>query len=697
MENRSNAGQWEPIQHRFHYLPVHVALLHTGKVLAFGGSGNDEHNLHTPYPAEIFDPATGEVRSIDQRLPGDVFCSGHAFLPDGRLLVAGGTRLYDGHFLIQGFPPFRGSDQAYLFDPGSERWSRAEDMQNGRWYPTLVGLPDGRILAMAGLTKHVPWVFLRELEVYTPGRGWSVLRRAARWMPLYPRLHLLPNGTVFYAGSYNTHYTFPFTLRGFPTATFSPRTQRWRRIGSPNQSEREEGISVLLPLRPPDYRPRVLLAGGGTPGGKKATAEAEMIDLSARIPRWQRIDPMAHERYYAYPVILPTGMVLVLGGRSGAAAPHAMSPGGPGMKHVGMGDEPEPAITGDPLAVHVPELFDPESTSWSALAPMSADRLYHSNALLLPDGRVMMAGSNPGRRVNELRIEIFDPPYLFGDRRPRIDRAPYGVGYGTEFEIDTRDAEEIDEVCLIRPGATTHCVDTEQRFVGLVIRHRAAGRVSVSSPSSPEVAPPGYYMLFVLRQGVPSEATFMHLGAATRPTGRRMEMTIGAAKEQLMSDDERAEANRKTVETLKAVQAGIETTTSVQLDRVQVTTAKTFRALGRMIWITFAFGLALTVSSLLLFIFYQRTLEVLGLGTLGVADWLALFFYKPMDRLQKANADFAQQLIILKSWVLSVNLQLLAMRVNDPPTVIEAAKNVQAATVESAESIQRFIEARENS
>ena len=174
-------------------------------------------------------------------------------------------------------------------------------------------------------------------------------------------------------------------------------------------------------------------------------------------------------------------------------------------------------------------------------------------------------------------------------------------------------------------------------------------------------------------------------------------MTIGAAKEQLMSDDERAEANRKTVETLKAVQAGIETTTSVQLDRVQVTTAKTFRALGRMIWITFAFGLALTVSSLLLFIFYQRTLEVLGLGTLGVADWLALFFYKPMDRLQKANADFAQQLIILKSWVLSVNLQLLAMRVNDPPTVIEAAKNVQAATVESAESIQRFIEARENS
>src|SRR5574340_709800 len=144
--------------------------------------------------------------------------------------------------------------------------------------------------------------------------------------------------------------------------------------------------------------------------------------------------------------------------------------------------------------------------TWSSLAPMNVDRLYHSNALLLPDGRVMTAGSNPMRGINELRIEIFDPPYLFRGPRPTIDACPHHISYGAEFVIETRDSGDITEANLIRPTVSTHCVYAEQRLVGLTIARRATGKVVVQAPTNPFAAPAGYYMLFILRDGVPSMA-----------------------------------------------------------------------------------------------------------------------------------------------------------------------------------------------
>lgn len=168
MTEARKEGEWEPVRHQFNHLPIHTALLHTGKVLAFGGSGNDETQIDDPYPAEIFDPEKGEVYTLDQELAGDLFCAGHSFLPDGRLLVAGGTYKYDKTNVL-GFtipvPPFRGLDQAYLFDPETERWTRVGNMDAGRWYPTLLTLGDGSVLTAAGFTKRFPWVFLRKLEV----------------------------------------------------------------------------------------------------------------------------------------------------------------------------------------------------------------------------------------------------------------------------------------------------------------------------------------------------------------------------------------------------------------------------------------------------------------------------------------------------------------------------------------------------
>jgi hypothetical protein len=503
----AEVGEWEPVEHRFHHLPVHTALLHTGKVLAFGGSGNDETSLGDPHPAELFDPDAGTVEVLDGELAGDVFCAGHAFLPDGRLLVAGGTAGYDGPVSLPGLPklpPFRGLEQSYVFDPGSEGWTRVDDMAAGRWYPTLVTLGDGSVLCAAGLTRRFPWVALRRVERFRPGRGWRTVRDAGRWLPLYPRLHLLPDGRVFYAGSYNTHYTFPFSLRAFPTAVLDPDSGSWLSLGSPGEAEREEGASVLLPFRPErDYDARVLLVGGGTPGGAEATADAETIDLGDATPSWRRVDPMRHARYYTYAVLLPDGTVLVVGGREGTT--------GHGDDEVAY-EEGTGTVRPTPGAVREPELFDPETGAWRPLAPMSVDRLYHSGALLLPDGRVMTSGSNPRRRVDELRIETYRPPYLFRGPRPTVDAAPDAVRYGDRFEVETPDAPEVDEVVLVRQASTTHCLTTDQRLVEVPVRDRGAATLRLRLPATPSLLPPGHYMLFLLRNGVPSVAPFVRVG-----------------------------------------------------------------------------------------------------------------------------------------------------------------------------------------
>jgi hypothetical protein len=534
-------GIWEPVKYQFRHLPVHVALLHTGKVLAFGGSGNDETRLTSPYSAEIFEPdmllqetfekarssnfeehshdgnkrfdtPNGRVYEIPTEVDGDIFCSGHAFLPDGRLMIAGGTYKYDGKFLGLPVPPFSGLDHSYIFDPLKLRWNKCAGMKNGRWYPTCISLPDGRVLAMAGLSKNFPWAFLNKLEVYTSDDAvgeWHNVVGGNHWVPMYPRLHLLPSGDIFYAGSYNTHYTFPFSLRSFPSAIYNIRTNKWTRIGNPNNIKREEGTSVLLPLLPPDYVARVLLIGGGTQPGTDAINDVEMIDFSDRHPRYKSIKPMKHPRYYAYAVLLPDQTVLVLGGKTGTKG-HMMINSKMNLgKDSSINSLTLGAIPHDPHAVLEPELYDLTTKEWHPMASMKVDRLYHANAILLPDGRVMASGSNPDRRMNELRIEIYRPPYLFKGKRPTISKIPKTILYGNEFEIETTDTGDIKSVALMRPSVTTHCVNTEQRYVGLEFTRKNSNLLSSNVTFNRNVIPPGYYMLFLLSQNdVPSIGHF---------------------------------------------------------------------------------------------------------------------------------------------------------------------------------------------
>ncbi len=179
---------------------------------------------------------------------------------------------------------------------------------------------------------------------------------------------------------------------------------------------------------------------------------------------------------------------------------------------------------------------------------------------------------------------------------------------------------------------------------------------------------------------------------STNDSGPTSTKPSSEEKSVSMTETQRKQANKETIKELLRLQKDITERTETQTSRAREKADKTYSDLRYMIWIAFLLGLILIIISVGLFIFTERTLEVLGLSALGVADWLALFLYKPMDRLQKANADYAQQLTIMKGWATVINLQLLAMDITRPESVISAASDIQDASIEVAKAFQKFIE-----
>lgn len=176
----------------------------------------------------------------------------------------------------------------------------------------------------------------------------------------------------------------------------------------------------------------------------------------------------------------------------------------------------------EPLARHEAEIYDPASDSWSLMAAATVPRLYHSTAVLLPDGRVVAAGGNPegGQSVTfeppdeneEMRLEIFSPPYLFRGGRPTIGSVPEEWQYGETVTVVTPDADAIRWASLLRNGVTTHSFDSNQRLVDLVIARQGGGGLDVRVTENRDIAPPGWYMLFLVNEkGVPSMAEWVRL------------------------------------------------------------------------------------------------------------------------------------------------------------------------------------------
>ena len=351
-------GQWSTLPYPMSINPVHVALLHTGKVLVVSGSGNVAGN--TNYQAAIWDPKANTIST--QPVAWDMFCNGMVVLPDGRPFILGGTLKYD---------PFYGQPKTSIFNPATGTFTDAQNMAHGRWYPTATTLGDGRVMVFSGLNETGGTN--TSVEIYTVGTGWGAASTASWTPPLYPRMHLLPNGKVFYSGS------------GTQSRLFDPSTKIWSNVATTNYSgTRTYGTSVLLSLTPANnYDPRVFIMGGGGP----STQSTEVIDLGAPTPAWNYGPSMSQPRIEMNAVILPTGQVLAVGGSY----------------------NDEDIATASLNA----DLFDANAAGVGSAGANAYARLYHSVALLLPDATVWLAGGNPQRGTYEQNMEIYQPPYLF--------------------------------------------------------------------------------------------------------------------------------------------------------------------------------------------------------------------------------------------------------------------------------------------
>src|SRR5262245_53383324 len=349
-------GVWTSLPYQMPINPISATLLHTGKVLLVSGSENDA--AASPpgadaYFAAIWDPTGTTAASVAIKdLTYDVFCSGTAVLPDGRALVVGGTDLYGPPY-----PTFTGDNRASIYDPVADRFIQSQSMVTGRWYATTTVLPDGRIMAFSGSDPNGnPNTTVEIYSLTDAGAGWTDPVTAPFTPPLYPRMMLLPNGTVFFTGQGN----LPPTANSW---TFDPLAERWT-VSAATTSDRTYGTALLLPLLPPWYAARVMNLGGGL---DPATRSTELIDLSAASPFWTPGPAMSAPRVHLGATVLPNGKVLVQGGSQVAEVPD------------------DPGKTAD--------LYDPATNTMRSAGTAAYSRLYHSTALLLPDARVATLGS----------------------------------------------------------------------------------------------------------------------------------------------------------------------------------------------------------------------------------------------------------------------------------------------------------------
>jgi len=502
------SGTWTILPYQMPINPISATLLPNGKVLIVAGSENDASNNSKgseSYRAAVWDPTGATESSISvHELTYDVFCSGTAALPDGRSLIVGGTSDYS----------FKGENRASIFNPATGQYVQSQSMHDGRWYGTATALGDGRIMAMSGLTQSGGTS--QTIEIYDlrkAGAGWAAPTSVPFSPPLFPRVALLPNGKVFYTGQGS----------GSASANgwmFDPATGSWT-VSVATTRNRTYGSSVLLSLLPPSYTPRVMNFGGGSP----ASASTEIIDLSAASPSWTPGPSMSTGRIQMNTILLPNGKVLAEGGSVNNESPDT------------------PGKTAD--------LYDPVSDSMSSAGTAAFSRLYHSTALLLPDATVVSMGSNPGARGSyEPAVEIYTPPYLYDSsdhlitaKRPQITSQPFTapLAYNTSFQVSYTSSAPIASAVLVRLGSVTHAFNMEQRLIGLCGStspcSASSNSLTLTTPPNGNVAPPGYYMLFLIDSaGVPSVATFIQLspyattppqGTITMPTGN---VTINAGQ-----------------------------------------------------------------------------------------------------------------------------------------------------------------------
>ena len=482
MDRCANAigGRWEELPGLPQITFMHAVLLANSSRILYWGYGP------TADQSRLWDQTTGMYTSPPNQPQAvhpdqNLWSGAHAHLNDaqGSVLAHGG--FIDAVDPMTGIPiPPRTFDterRAFIFDPAAAvPWTAAADLHIGRFYPTTISLADGTAMTLFGEDHaNAAGVGVASLEIFTPGPGggsWSAPKAVPFNYFYYPWTFLLPGGDLFIAGPQKPARRFNPTANPIVGQPFDQLTAQQRGVNM-------DGTAVLLPLRPPNYDPRVFIAGGTSQGANWTAAEtdplasAEWIDLSVAAPAWQALPDMNVGRRHLNAVLLPDGRVLVLGGV-------------------------ELPPDGGPV-----EIFDPEDPAAGfQLGPnMKYARGYHSSAILLPDGSVVMGGDpNGGSTPNERYL----PSYFFPPR-PTITAAPAAVAHGAPFSLDTAVPNAIAEVILMSSGAVTHGFNQNQRYVGCVISGTSATSIQAVAPPDGTIAPPGHYLLFIVNDDrVPS-------------------------------------------------------------------------------------------------------------------------------------------------------------------------------------------------
>ena len=469
-DDPSVVGRWTVLPTEMTARALHATVLRDGRVLLIAGSGNSTDSFTAgSFKTIVWDPSDGSF--LDVPTPEDLFCSGHVTLADGRVLVQGGTKSYPSGGGT-GTAEYAGLRSSHIFDPATNRYTEVDDANEGHWYPTLTMLGTGDVWMAGGLKEDTSGAVNTELWCDLQQRWYRTDEVPQTWSfwGLYPHMFQLNDGRLFYSGA----HVFGDGLPGTGASIYEWPTARIDDVPGLRQKDlRDQAASVLLP---PAQDQEVMIVGGGNINTNTDAIDlADIIDLKDPTPAYRpTADLPGPGKMYVNAAILPDRTVLTAHG----------------ARH-NRADE-----------VLTAAIFHPDTETWQAIPADPVPRQYHSTMVLLPDGRVASFGSNPADNSYELRISIYEPPYLFRSGRPTVTGVPTTATYGDEATLTT--TGPIAKVQLLRTMSVTHQSDPNARLVDVPFV-QTGDSVRIQLPTSSNLVPPGTYLLNVLgTNGVPS-------------------------------------------------------------------------------------------------------------------------------------------------------------------------------------------------
>jgi hypothetical protein len=446
------AGRWTSCQLPEGFNPVHASVLPDGTALLMAGSGNNSADFNAGrFQSLIFSPDTCSTFPLPT--PGDLFCAGHAGLPNGNVLVAGGTRQYD---------PFFGLRTSYEYDWVRRQFVRLPLMAGGgRWYPGVTQLGSGSVFVLSGLNGA--GALNTQPEVYNPAsRSWTVTPYRLS-VPTYA--HMLPTagGRLFFTG-------VGFGGSAVRVGFLSPLTGAFQAVSGLDTNRRDQGASFFVPFS----QGRKVMAAAGN------VATTALIDLYASPnPVYQPGPSIATATKYLSHATLLDGRVLLAGGQ-----------------------DPQ----GNP--VYTAQLYRPISNSMELVTPVAAAHQYHSNMWLDQTGRAILVGGNPRRGSVQRLVERFEPWYVDVPNRPQITTAPATIAHNQPFtaQVQLAPGTTLKHLRLFRLMSTTHQFGAAEGDFTLTRATTPTGP-GWSLTTSPNLTPPGYYYLAAVdSRDVPSPA-----------------------------------------------------------------------------------------------------------------------------------------------------------------------------------------------